>query len=71
MSYNHGSYASKFLLLLHCSIAVGNQKFCVGGCQAMAVTRSSLITGPTGEIEAINKLIGVTNYDGGQGVVSS
>jgi len=57
-------------MLSHCSIVVGNNQFCTGGCQAIAVTRSSLITGPTSEIAAINKLIGATiNNDGA--VVSS
>jgi len=69
MSYNHGSHI-KLLILSHRRIQINDKTFCAKGCQAIAVTRSSLIVGPTSEIKVINKLIGATIYDN-EAVVSS
>lgn len=44
----------------------GTSSFCQGGCQAIADTGTSLIGGPTAEIEKLNAMIGATPLVGGE-----
>ena len=44
----------------------GSSSFCQGGCQAIADTGTSLICGPTAEIDKLNAMIGATPLAGGE-----
>lgn len=46
--------------------AHGEPMFCQDGCQAIADTGTSLIAGPTPEIEKLNNMIGATPIIGGE-----
>jgi hypothetical protein len=53
-------------ILSNYSINIDGKSFCADGCQAIADTGTSLIAGPTAEIEKLNKLIGALPIVGGE-----
>ncbi|XP_056639535.1 lysosomal aspartic protease-like [Diorhabda sublineata] len=51
------------------SINIGSETFCSGGCHAIVDTGTSLITGPTEEIEKLQKLVGTAFNINGEAVI--
>jgi len=50
-------------------LTVGSESFCKGGCSAIVDTGTSLLTGPTDEIEKLQKLIGATSLISGEYII--
>lgn len=47
-------------------VKVGNQSFCVGGCEAIADTGTRLFVGPKEDMQLLNNFIGATPIMGGE-----
>ena len=52
--------------LVYFRISVSGSTFCNGGCNAIADTGTSLLTGPATEVDKLNKMLGATPIVGGE-----